>query len=296
MTRSTSLVRAVVLLLGMAAAGGAAARDTGHLLRVSDVVEQLQRDGALDGVTFAFGGSSAGTGPTVTVDGLGRPYGPHGEPLPDDEATCSNALRDALGKLAARAREAHAHAVVGIVSNSFDRVYDNPLQVECHSGATHSAIALKGTLAEAAPSPPLAAAAPVDAFVDLPFSNPTPAAHGRVVPPASGFADAADLDAAPLEPEQRGLYRDYRTLRTPKAFAIDEQGRGHYVEHARDAMARVLDRCAQEHVRCWLYAVDDRVVWQSDVDKRIGLSSQLGDERLLRPRAGPPIPTARPRS
>ena len=34
----------------------------------------------------------------------------------------------------------------------------------------------------------------------------------------------------------------------------------------------------------------------ADIDKRIGLSSQLGDERLLRPRASPPIPAARPRS
>ena len=295
MKPSTLLVRALVLLTAVVAAG-AQARDTGHLLRVADVVEQLQRDGALDGIAFAFGASSAGNGPAVAVDGLGRPYGPHGEPLPDDEATCRNALRDALGKLVARAREAHAHAVVGIVSNSFDRVYDNPQQVECHSGTTHSSIALKGTLADAASSVQQAATTPVDAFVELPFANPTPAAHGRVVPPASGFADAADLDAVPLNADQRDLYRHYLAFRSPRAFAIDEQGHGRYVEHARDAMARVLDRCAQEHVRCWLYAVDDRVVWQADVDKRVGLSSQLVDERLLRPRAGPPIPTARPRS
>ena len=291
-TPVTRLLACALALL----AGGAHARDTGHLLRVTDIVEQMQRDGSLDGVAVVFGASSAGDGPTVAVEGLGRPYGPRGEPLPDDEATCRNALRDALGKFAARAREAHARAVVGIVSNSFDRVFDNPQQVECHSGKTHSAIALTGRLADAAPAAPQAAATPVDAFVDLPFANPTPAAHGRVVPPATGFADATDLAAVPLNPGQRDLYRDYLAFRSPKAFAIDEQGHGRYVEHARDAMARVLDRCAQEHVRCWLYAVDARVVWSADVDKRIGLSSQLGDDRLLRPRAGPTVPTARPRS
>jgi len=110
------------------------------------------------------------------------------------------------------------------------------------------------------------------------------------------IADAADVEAVPLDPAQRDRYREYRALRSPKAFAIDEHGNGRHVEHARDAMARVLERCAQEHVRCWLYAVDDRVVWSADVDKRIGLASQLEDDRLLRPTLTPPPSKPRPRS
>ena len=278
------------------AAGSAFARDTGHLLRIADVVEELRQDGSLADVTFVFGASSATHGVVVAVDGKGRPYGPHGEPFPDDENACRKALRDALGLLAQNARRVNAHAVVGIVSNSFGRQFDSEQQVECHSGVTHSVVSLKGTLVDAASPGVAATLPPVEAFVDLPFSNPTTAAHGRVVPPATGFADGADVDAVPLGPEQRDRYREYLALRTPKAFAIDEQGNGRHVDHARDATSRVLDRCAQDHVRCWLYAVDDRVVWSADVDQRIGLSSQLQDTRLLQPSKYPPhpVPRARP--
>ena len=42
-------------------------------------------------------------------------------------------------------------------------------------------------------------------------------------------------------------------------------------------MTNALDSCARDGKVCWLYAVDDRVVWQADVDKRIGRSAQLLD-------------------
>ena len=37
-----------------------------------------------------------------------------------------------------------------------------------------------------------------------------------------------------------------------------------------EAMQVVLQRCAQPGNRCWLYAVDDRVVWSRDVAMRTG--------------------------
>jgi hypothetical protein len=43
-------------------------------------------------------------------------------------------------------------------------------------------------------------------------------------------------------------------------------------------MTKALDRCERDGRVCWLYAVDDRVVWNSDVAKRIGKSSQLVDK------------------
>ena len=274
----------------------ARARDTGHLLRAADVVEEMRQDGSVTDIAFAFGADADTHGVVVRIEGKGRPYGPHGEPLPDDEQTCRKALRDALGLLAQSARSAGKRAVVGIVSSSFGREFDGGPQVECHSGITHSAVALKGTLADAAPRAPAAASLPVVAFADLPFANPTPSAHGRVIPAATGFAETSDVDAVPVQAAQRDRYREYLALRTPKAFAIDEQGNARLVEHARDAMVRVLDRCAKEQVRCWLYAVDDRVVWSADVERRVGLSSQLQDDRLFKPDrapAGTP-PRARP--
>ena len=291
-------LRAAAAVAGMLAlvAGSACARDAGHLLRAADVAEEMRRDGAVADIAFAFGSADQAPGVVVRVEGRGRPYGPRGEPLPDDEQTCRNALRDALGQLARNARQAGKPAVVGIVSDAFGRTFDGGPQVECHSGITHSTIALKGMLADAVPSATSAATTSVAAFADLPFANPTPAAHGRVLPAPTRFAEAADVDAVPVQAAQRDRYRDYLGMRSPKAFAIDEHGNARHVEHARNAMARVLDDCAQEHVRCWLYAVDDRVVWSADVERRIALSSQLQDDRLLRPStipAGTP-PRARP--
>ena len=290
-TRAAATAACILALV----AGDARARDTGHLLRATDVVEEMRSDGSVADVAFAFGADARAQGVVVRVEGQGRPYGPHGEPLPDDEQTCRKALRAALAQLAQAARSRGKPAVVGIVSDSFGREFDGGTQLECHSGVTHSAIALKGTLVDAAPGATGPAAAPVAAFVELSFSNPTPAAHGRVVPASTGFAETSNVDAVPVQPAQRDRYRDYLLLRTPKAFAIDELGNTRQVGHARDAMARVLDACTREHVRCWLYAVDDRVVWSADVERRVGLA-QLQDDRLLKPSMIPPgtPPRARP--
>lgn len=290
-TRAAATAACILALV----AGDARARDTGHLLRATDVVEEMRSDGSVADVAFAFGADARAQGVVVRVEGQGRPYGPHGEPLPDDEQTCRKALRAALAQLAQAARSRGKPAVVGIVSDSFGREFDGGTQLECHSGVTHSAIALKGTLVDAAPGATGPAAATVAAFVELPFSNPTPAAHGRVVPASTGFAETSNVDAVPVQPAQRDRYRDYLLLRTPKAFAIDELGNTRQVGHARDAMARVLDACTREHVRCWLYAVDDRVVWSADVERRVGLG-QLQDDRLRKPSMIPPgtPPRARP--
>lgn len=287
---ATTSLRHVFAVALLAAACDAGARDTGHLLRVGDVVAEMRSDGAVADVAFAFGADARVQGTVVRVEGSARPYGAHGEPLPDDEQTCRKALRDALGQLGQRARRAGKPAVAGIVSDAFGRAFDGGLQVECHSGVTHSAVALKGTLADAVPDAPDAPATPVAAFADLPFDNPTPAAHGRVVPQSTSFAQASNIDAVPVQAAQRDRYRDYLVLRTPKAFAIDELGNTRQVGHARDAMVRVLETCTREHVRCWLYAVDDRVVWSADVEQRVGLA-QLQDDRLLRPSM---IPVATP--
>jgi len=42
-------------------------------------------------------------------------------------------------------------------------------------------------------------------------------------------------------------------------------------------MSKALDYCAREGRTCWLYAVEDQVVWSPDRDQRISKSGQLAE-------------------
>jgi hypothetical protein len=100
-------------------------------------------------------------------------------------------------------------------------------------------------------------------------------AHTRQVPAASGFAEAADLDAVPVLPQYRKAYAQYLTKARPSAFAIKENGAYRYIVGNADAMERLLGDCERAGEVCWLYAVDDTVVWQRDIGKRISSIRQL---------------------
>jgi len=47
-------------------------------------------------------------------------------------------------------------------------------------------------------------------------------------------------------------------------------------------MRVVLQRCAEAGTRCWLYAVDDRVVWSRNVAARTGLAGLQRSAPLTR--------------
>ncbi|GEM_PF-6806515 len=102
-----------------------------------------------------------------------------------------------------------------------------------------------------------------------------PKQHHRQVPPATGHAAIDDVDAVPVRPEGKDRYRHYLTLPAPKAFSVDANGGWRFAFNDRQAMSTLLDHCAREGKPCWLYAVDERVVWNADVDKRIAKTSQL---------------------
>ena len=80
---------------------------------------------------------------------------------------------------------------------------------------------------------------------------------------------------ADVRDEGKARYRHYLTLPSPKAFVVYESGGWRFFWNDPDAMTKALDRCAKEGKPCWLYAVDDRVVWSADAGKRIGSSAQL---------------------
>ena len=108
--------------------------------------------------------------------------------------------------------------------------------------------------------------------------------HRYVVPPASGFARIDDVAAVPLNEKGRARYQHYLGLAAPKAFAITEKGGWFFRAEDTEAMNAVLQLCAKAGSRCWLYAVDDRVVWSPDA------AARLGSGRLQR--SAPPTKSA----
>jgi dienelactone hydrolase len=97
--------------------------------------------------------------------------------------------------------------------------------------------------------------------------------HHYVAPPASGFAAADDVAAVPLSDAGKARYAHFRTLPSPKAFAVTEKGGWYFNAGEPEAMATTFQLCAKAKSRCWLYAVDDQVVWQPDVAARAGAAS-----------------------
>jgi hypothetical protein len=93
--------------------------------------------------------------------------------------------------------------------------------------------------------------------------------HRHPSPPASGFARSDDVAAVPLDEKGRERYRHYLGLAAPKAFAISEKGRPYYAADDPFATRTLVNICRNARVKCWLYAVDDRVVWSADPAARI---------------------------
>jgi hypothetical protein len=145
-------------------------------------------------------------------------------------------------------------------------------------------------IASAAPAPKPAAAqkpaprrapAPAESTVITTSANKIPADHIFVAPTDTGFAKLSDPYALPfVDAGARERYQQrYLILRAPKAFAIGARGQWQYLANDPRSMKTILERCeASNKGTCWLYAVDDRVVWSEDSEKRISI-----DKLQLRP-------------
>ncbi len=94
------------------------------------------------------------------------------------------------------------------------------------------------------------------------------------LPPDSRFADVNDASLVPVQEKNRERYLQFLTLPMPRAFAIALDGSA-ALASGNAAMADVLNTCEREGKTCWLYAADDRVVWQTDPRQRIGHVNQL---------------------
>lgn len=274
--RSLNASLQLLALALLAFAQPATARNVAIVHPVGPVLAGKAGRSLVSDLRVAFGGAtSAGTtalSPGVEVEGIGgTDY--IGNRRPTDAEVCDRALLDALSKLVLAARKSGANAIVGIVSNYQHHPFDDPSNVECHAGTFKSHVVLKADLVRlnAAPAAPAAVASPA-----LPAGNPPQdLVHARVVPPASGFASANDASAVPIRAEGQAGYQRYLGLPSPKAFVVYEDGGWHFYGKDAEAMTKALDYCSRQGKTCWLYAVDDRVVWTVDPATRIRESRQL---------------------
>ena len=278
----------LVCLAMLSCVPAALARNAMLLLLVDPVLRQTAtRQMIGQDVALQFGAAlpeGAELLQTVEGHGLVRPhagYNGNHEIRKTDEQACNEAFRSALADMIGAVRASGGTALVGVVSNYRGVTMGGPTQFECHAGDTKALVDLKGRAAKWIPSAaakrnPTAGAAPTSAKAGGEEGGGQP--HRKLVPVATGFAAGSDADALPLSDEGKTRYRHYLTLPSPKAFVVYDNGGWRFFWNDPEAMSKALDRCARDGKPCWLYAVDERVVWSADVDKRIGKSSQLVDK------------------
>ncbi|MFT3734783.1 MAG: M48 family metallopeptidase [Rhodocyclaceae bacterium] len=99
--------------------------------------------------------------------------------------------------------------------------------------------------------------------------------HTRAIPADSGFAKLENVDAVPVSPTNRKGYSEYLTKPAPRAFVVKGNGGFRWTSNKPDAIEQLFSECERAGETCWLYSVDDRVVWQRERDNRISRIDQL---------------------
>jgi dienelactone hydrolase len=93
--------------------------------------------------------------------------------------------------------------------------------------------------------------------------------HRFVVPADTGFAKIDDVAAVPVKPEGHARFAYYLELPGPKAFVITEKGGWYFASESVNAMSIVFESCAKLNLKCWMYAVDNTVVWSKSPEARL---------------------------
>jgi len=99
--------------------------------------------------------------------------------------------------------------------------------------------------------------------------------HNYVGPRESGWAVADNLDAVPIRSEGKDRYQHYLNLKSPKVFVAYRTGGWRFWSDDKDSIAKAAQFCSQQQNPCWIYAVDEFVVWNADEAKRIGKPEQI---------------------
>jgi hypothetical protein len=242
------------------------ARDDAFTQPVAQAMTKSKTRELLGDIVLRFGSASSQGADLlpgeVSVTGSASAYDDtqRTHPKLGDELACVHAFQDAAGQLASEARKQGAASIVGIVSDFKGDLVDDPRNYSCHAGIAKSYVTLKGRLSKTVIA-------------------------SRREPPATGFAPLDDVKAVPISDDGRERYRYFLTLPKPRAFTVYEDGGWRFYSKDPEAMTKALDYCARQGRRCWLYAVDDRVVWSPDVARRIASSAQLQDDAAATPAA-----------
>jgi len=265
------LPHALAVTIALATALPAQARNDVFHVAVASAMSKRRAIEAAGGLPLRFGSASAKDVELIPgeVEASGSAsivINPRRSEHLTDEQACQAAFEDAVGHLAQRARQAGGAALVGIVSAFKGEVVDDPLSVDCHAGASTSHVTLRAKLARTYAGEPVA---------PPPRAVAAASAERVVVLPRSGFAEIGDRDAVPLNSAGRDRYVHFLALPKPRAFAILDDGSWRFWADDPDAVTKVFDECAHASRRCWLYAVDDTVVWHAEENLRIDSAAAL---------------------
>jgi len=254
---ASRFVPLLVLLVALAEVPAAHARNDSFKRPVDQALARRHTREILGELPLRFGSASANGADLLAGDVVAQGEASviidprRRDHLTDDEV-CQKAFDDAIAQLAKQAHRVGAAAVVGIVSDFKNDVFDDPRSYDCHAGSAKSYVTLRGRLART--------------YVE---------ASARALPRATAYAALDDVKAVPIGDAGRESYANFLTLPKPRAFVVYEDGAWRFFSKDPEAMTKALDYCAREGRRCWLYAADDRVVWSTDVSQRIGSSAQL---------------------
>lgn len=288
MKRQSMMIRCAAVALVLVA-GAAQARDTRLTLPLEPALRAARSQLPAD-AQLLFGSASAeGLKPltTVQVQGAGVPYGTmrspaHGGPVGyrrSDAEMCQDGFNKAVVELQRRVSAVGGVAAAGIISYYSGTETNSRDAYDCRVGMTRAVVEFKAQVVgslERTGVAPAAMPAPAPAAMPAPAVSTAPAAGHRITPPAAtGYAKAHEAGKVPfLDEAGRQRYAEWLLRPTPRAVAVHPSGRAGFASANASAMEAALSQCEQATgAPCFLYAVDEQVVWSQDPAQRITLRS-----------------------
>ncbi|GAA5171074.1 hypothetical protein GCM10025770_35100 [Viridibacterium curvum] len=107
-----------------------------------------------------------------------------------------------------------------------------------------------------------------------PSIRTSPVEPAREKPISSQYANIQNIEAVPIVESELGAYRAFLAKPAPRTFVVLDGGTSKYWV-GTSAMENALRYCEASPIGCWLYAVDDVVVWSKEASQRISRRDQL---------------------